>query len=90
MLFLPLMLPTIISKSIQFLKFNKFPIFLVLTALGMRTIGDFLFFDSDPLESSGLEYVFGLSGWLIVLALFIFVIMIHRAMKSMSSDLHNL
>jgi hypothetical protein len=90
MLFLPLMLPPIINKSIQFLKFNKFPIFLVLIALGLRTLGDLMFFDSILLKISGLEYLFGLSGWLIVIALFVFVIMIHRSMKTMSSDLQTI
>lgn len=90
MLFLPLMLPPIINKSIQFLKFNRFPIFLVLIALGLRTLGDLMFFDSILLKSSGLEYLFGLSGWLIVIALLVFVIMIHRSMKTMSSDLQTI
>lgn len=90
MLFLPMMLPPIINKSIEFLKFNKSPIILVLSALVIRTIGDFIFLQTDSFESSGLEYLFGLSGWLIVLALFIFVIMIHRSMKTMSSDLQTI
>ena len=90
MLFLPLMLPPIINKSIQFLKFNKLPIFLVLTALGLRTLGDLTFLNSNSLQSLGLEYLFGFSGWLIVTALFVFVIMIHRSMKTMSSDLQTI
>lgn len=90
MLFLPMMLPPIINKSIEFLKFNKSPIILVISALVIRTIGDFVFLQTDSFESSGLEYLFGLSGWLIVMALFIFVIMIHRSMKTMSSDLQTI
>lgn len=90
MLFLPMMLPPIINKSIEFLKFNKSPIILVMSALVIRTIGDFIFLQTDSFESSGLEYLFGLSGWLIVMALFIFVIMIHRSMKTMSSDLQTI
>ncbi len=90
MLFLPMMLPPIINKSIQFLKFNKFPIFLVIAALSIRTVGDFLYLSSNSIKPAGFEYIFGLSGWLIVIALFVFVIMIHRSMNTFSSDIQTI
>ncbi|MCD6037979.1 MAG: hypothetical protein K0S67_1867, partial [Nitrososphaeraceae archaeon] len=65
-LYLPLMLPPVIGRTIDFTNFNKIPLILIILSLSIRAIGDFDFF--------------GLSSWLIVAAMFIFVIMIHRSM----------
>ena len=83
-LFLPLMLPPIIGKIMHFTNFNKIP-------LCMRAAGDFLL--GQPLPSSSeyvlsshriLSYFFGLSGWLVLAAMFTFVIMIQRSMRNES------
>ena len=90
-LYLPLMLPPIIGKIIHFINFNKIPLLLIIISLGIRAIGDFIL--TGPLSSSPslnyirssvpqiLTYSFGLSGWLIVGAMLVFVIMIHKSMR---------
>jgi hypothetical protein len=89
-LYLPLMLPPIIGKIIHFTSLNKIPLFLIITSLIIRAVGDFILV--QPLSSSSLGYIqisspqiltyfFGLSGWLIVAAMLFFVIMIHKSMK---------
>ena len=87
-LYLPLMLPPIIGKIIHFTNFNNIPLLLIIISLIIRAIGDFILVQS----SSSLEYIrssspqiltysFGLSGWFIVAAMLLFVIMIHKSMK---------
>ena len=94
-LYLPLMLPPVIGRTIDFTNFNKIPLILIILSLSIRAIGDFVFTQSSPSlapTSSHLyqpiiiiilllqQHFFGLSSWLIVAAMFIFVIMIHRSM----------
>jgi hypothetical protein len=90
-LYLPLMLPPIVGKIIHFTNFNKVPLLLIIISLSIRAVGDFIL-AQPPLSSSSLEYIrsssfqiltysFGLSGWFIVVAMLVFVIMIHKSMK---------
>jgi hypothetical protein len=81
MLFFPLMLPPIIGKPINFLRFNKIPIILVLSALLLRTIGDVII---DKSAQNQLGIVFGASGFVVLAAMFSFVIMIHKSMETPS------
>ena len=94
-LYLPLMLPPIIGKIIHFTNFNKIPLLLIILSLSIRAVGDFvvgadccLLSPSEYLRSSSslqiLKYSFGLSGWIIVLAILVFVIMIHKSMKQVN------
>lgn len=84
MLYLPILLPPITGKSIQFVQFNKISLTLLVTGLVARAIGDFVIW----IMSSQLSYLFGFSGWLIVAAMLYFVIMIHKSMKdSVSEDI---
>jgi hypothetical protein len=89
-LYLPLMLPPIIGKIIHFTNLNKIPLLLLIISLIIRAVGDFILV--QPLSSSSLGYIrislpqvltyfFGLSGWFIVAAMLVFVIMIHKSMK---------
>ncbi len=91
-LYLPLMLPPIIGKIIHFTNFNKIPLILIIISLCMRAAGDLLL--GQPSSSSSeyvlnlhriLSYFFGLSGWLVVAAIFTFVIMIQRSMRNESN-----
>ena len=92
-LYLPLMLPPVIGRTIDFTNFNKIPLILIILSLSIRAIGDFVFTQSSPYlapTSSHLhqpiiillqqQHFFGLSSWFIVAAMFIFVIMIHRSL----------
>ena len=91
-LYLPLMLPPVIGRTIDFTNFNKIPLILIILSLSIRAIGDFVFTQSSPYlapTSSHLyqpiiillqQHFFGLSSWFIVVAMFIFVIMIHRSL----------
>jgi hypothetical protein len=84
MLYLPLMIPPILEKSIRFLDFNHIPLVLILSALGIRTIGDVIL--SSQLHDSGM-IIFGVSGFFVLTGMFLFVRMIHRAMKNTNSEL---
>lgn len=84
MLYLPIMIPPILEKSIRFLDFNHIPLILVLVALAIRTIGDVVLSSSFN-EQFGV--IFGISGFVILAGMFLFVRMIHRAMKNTNSEL---
>jgi hypothetical protein len=81
-LYLPLMLPPITGRMIHFTKFNNVPILLVISAIAIRTGGDITI---ELQATLGANY-FMISGWLVVAALFAFVIMIHRSMRETGSQ----
>jgi hypothetical protein len=83
MLYLPIMIPPILEKSIRFLEFNHIPLVLVISAIAIRTIGDVFV----SMMSSQAFAVFGVSGFVILAGMFLFVRMIHRAMKNTNSEL---
>ncbi|WP_100183334.1 hypothetical protein [Candidatus Nitrosotenuis aquarius] len=84
MLYLPIMIPPILEKSIRFLDFNHIPLILIISAIAIRTIG-------DVIVSAGSFpqpfVIFGISGFVILAGMFLFVRMIHRAMKNTNSEL---
>lgn len=91
-LYLPLMLPPIIGKTIQFTNLSKLPLLLIVLSLGLRACGDIILAQggsvpdfvsqfSSPLTYKLLYLSLGLSGWLVVMALFVFVITLHKSMK---------
>ena len=89
-LYLPLMLPPVVGKIINFTSFNNIPLFLIIVSLIIRVAGDFILVLPSYSSSLGyiwsfshriLTYFFGLSGWFIVAAMLAFVIMIHKSMK---------
>jgi hypothetical protein len=92
-LYLPLMLPPIIGKTIHFTNFNKIPLILIIISLSIRAVGDFFLIQPSSssysfslwhIQSSSPQiftYFFGLSGWFIVAAMLVFVVMIHKSMK---------
>ena len=92
-LYLPLMLPPIIGKTIYFTNFNKIPLILTIMSLSIRAVGDFFLIQSSSssysfslwhIQSSSHQiftYFLGLSGWFIVAAMLVFVVMIHKSMK---------
>jgi len=87
-LYLPLMLPPIIGKIIHFTNFNRIPLVLIIISLCIRAVGDFILAQpSSFLGHSGgsspqiFTYSFGLSGWFVVVAMLVFVMMIHKSMK---------
>ncbi|MFM8658472.1 MAG: hypothetical protein ACKOCQ_00820, partial [Candidatus Nitrosotenuis sp.] len=84
MLYMPLMIPPILEKPVRFLDFNHIPLILILIALGIRTIGD-VFLSSA--FHDGAMIVFGVSGFVVLAGMFLFVRMIHRAMKNTDSEL---
>jgi len=78
-LYLPLMLPPITGKMVHFTRFNHLPILLVITALGIRTVGDYVIMRYPA--SDGASFALMSTGWLVVAALSLFVVMVHRSMK---------
>jgi hypothetical protein len=95
-LYLPLMLPPIIGKVIHFTRLSKIPLLLIIVSLSIRAVADFiitrpLFPYSSPLGEYAhsslvgiLTYFFSLSGWLVVVAMIVFVIMIHKSMSEVA------
>jgi hypothetical protein len=97
-LYFPLMLPPILKKAINFLDFNKMPIILITLSLCLRGLADFMLipnnsvFSFSSLQESmwsplsvALRYTLGLSGWLVVVAMFVFVGMLHKSMNKAPS-----
>jgi hypothetical protein len=100
-LYLPLMLPPITGKIIHFTSFNKIPLILIILSLSIRAFGDFILTQGSSLSyySSSLQqqdtwilllpqilkYSLALSGWLVVAAMFVFVVMIHKSMKELKT-----
>jgi hypothetical protein len=95
-LYLPLMLPPIIGKVIHFTRLSKIPLLLIIVSLSIRAVADFiitrpLFPYSSPLGEYAhsslvgiLTYFFSLSGWLVVVAMIVFVIMIRKSMNEVA------
>lgn len=90
LLYLPMMLPPIIGKTVQFTNLNKIPLLLILLSLGLRVLGYFIlslgntFMYTQFLPRTALEVLtlsLGLSGWLVIIAMIVFVITVHRSMK---------
>ncbi|MBD0361082.1 MAG: hypothetical protein ICV56_10275, partial [Nitrososphaeraceae archaeon] len=79
-LYLPLMLPPITGKIIHFTKFNSLPLVLIIASLAVRTSADIVL-AVQPANIAPVSYGFMISGWLVVAALFAFVVMIHRSMQ---------
>ena len=82
MLFLPLMLPPITGKSIEFQKLNKVPLVLILSALALRALGDYAIAES---AEGYVTMVLGVSGLVILAAMILFVRMIHKSMQDTPS-----
>ena len=83
-LYLPLMLSPILGRTIHFLHFSKIPIILIIASVCLRFIGD-LFLQTD-LDASGVKYLYlsiplSLSGWVVVVAIVSFMLMIHSSMR---------
>lgn len=77
-LYLPLMLPPITGRMVHFTKFSSLPLLLVAVALAIRTSGDIIM--TMRLATTPASYLLMMSGWLVVVALFVFVGMIHKSM----------
>ncbi|MFL6486735.1 MAG: hypothetical protein ACJ71D_08530 [Nitrososphaera sp.] len=78
-LYLPLMLPPITGRMVQFTKFSALPLFLVVLALAIRTSWHILM--TAQVDAAFTSYIFIASGWMVVAALFAFIMMIHRSTK---------
>jgi hypothetical protein len=90
--YLPLMLPPIIGKTVQFTNLNKIPLLLIVLSLGLRALGDIILAQSNSVPNFGSQFSslltvkilnlsLGLSGWLVVIAMVVFVITMHRSLK---------
>jgi len=91
-LYLPMMLPPIIGKTVLFTSLNKIPLVLIVLSLGLRAFGDiilaqgssvpnFIYLYSSFSILKILNLLLGLSGWLVLAAMVLFVITLHRSMK---------
>ena len=80
-LYLPLMLPPITGRMVNFTRLNGLPLFLLLAALAIRTSGDIAM--TIQLATMPASYLFLTSGWLVVAALFAFITNIHKSMDRM-------
>jgi hypothetical protein len=83
-LYLPLMLPPILGRTVRFSQFSKLPIWLIIISLGLRGVGDIFIqavVNSDEISYQYLAIPLSLSGWIIVAAILSFMLMIHRSMN---------
>ncbi|MDQ3848082.1 MAG: hypothetical protein M3261_03905 [Thermoproteota archaeon] len=78
-LYLPLMLPPITGRMLHFTKFSALPLFLIVLALVIRTVGHILI--TAQVATVFASYFFMASGWMVVAGLFAFITMIHRSAK---------
>lgn len=86
-LYLPLMLPPVIGRSIQFTNFNRLPVILIVSSLTLRGLGH-----AGSITGSFPEvasYFAAASGWIVLAAIFAFVIMIHRSMTTVDLGAKN-
>jgi hypothetical protein len=84
-LYLPMMLPPIIGRTVRFSHFSKIPLSLVIISLCLRALGHFfiqVFPHSNEIPYLYLAALLGMSGWLVVLAILSFMFMVHRSMTS--------
>jgi hypothetical protein len=84
-LYLPMMLPPIIGRTVRFSHFSKIPLSLVFISLCLRALGHFfiqVFPHTNEIPYHYLAGLLGVSGWLVVLAILSFMFMVHRSMSS--------
>ena len=84
-LYLPMMLPPIIGRTVRFSRFSKIPLSLVIISLCLRALGHFfiqVFAHTNEIPYLYLAALLGMSGWLVVFAIFSFMFMVHRSMSS--------
>ena len=83
-LYLPMMLPPIIGRTVRFSHFSKIPLSLVIISLCLRALGHFfiqVFPHTNEIPYLYLAGLLGMSGWLL-LAILLFMFMVHRSMSS--------
>lgn len=81
-LYFPLMLPAITGNMVHFTKLNNITILLIVMALAMRTAGNIVI--TTKIQSDA-NYFLMISGWLIISAMSLFVINVHRSMRRTDS-----
>ena len=84
-LYLPMMLPPIIGRTVRFSRFSKIPLSLVIISLCLRALGHFfiqVFPHTNEIPYLYLAALLGMSGWLVVFAILSFMFMVHRSMSS--------
>ncbi len=86
LLYLPLMLPPIMGKMIKMSSLSFLPLFLLITALGLRILGDlfisikFNYFQVDT-QNNPIFWIFGFSGWMVVMAVISFLLIIKKSIS---------
>ena len=84
-LYLPLMLPPILGRTVRFIHISKLPIWLIITSLSIRMLGDFFIHLLSFSGQSSFQFLtlpLSLSGWMILAAILSFMFMIHRSMNT--------
>ncbi|MDQ4074023.1 MAG: hypothetical protein M3162_06930 [Thermoproteota archaeon] len=92
--YLPMMLPPILGKKINFLKFSRIPLILIVFSLFLRSIGMMLtvFYDSSSSSDGGggggsyiislsLGILPSISGFILIAAIIIYMRMIHKSLE---------
>lgn len=83
-MYLPLMLPPILGRTVRFIHISKLPIWLIIVSLGIRTLGDVYIHLISISGQSSFQFLalpLSLSGWMILAAILSFMYMIHRSMN---------
>jgi hypothetical protein len=87
--YLPMMLPPILGKKINFLKFSRLPLILIIFSLFLRSIGMlFTIFHDSTIYGSGIHLISqnlrilsSISGFILIAAIFIYMRMIHKSLE---------
>jgi hypothetical protein len=80
--YIPMMLAPILGKPIVIRKFNKIPLILITVSLVIRTTGMTY---TSYFDSNGFSLLYALtsaSGFLIPLALILFIFLLYKSIKS--------
>ncbi|MGN6559972.1 MAG: hypothetical protein ACTHJ2_05540 [Candidatus Nitrosocosmicus sp.] len=80
--YLPMMLAPLLGRPIVIKKFNKIPIILIITSLIIRAIGISYISYFNGYDLFPLHVLTTMSGFLILLALIIFILLMYKSIKS--------
>jgi hypothetical protein len=84
--YLPMMLAPILGKPIVIKKFNKIPMILIVISLIIRSIGMIYMSYFNSYGFSSLYVLASISGFLILLAIIIFIVLLYNSIKITSQS----
>jgi len=74
--FMPIMLPPILGRSVNYTRFNMLPLIILLAGIVVRVAWNIL-----PLITQVDRLMLGISGFIVLLAMILYIRMIHSSME---------